>query len=221
MFPSLRCDSALFAALRSRSARVGGVIFRPCARIDACTCPQSFEEFLAARTKKVRSGVRYDAKRLEQRLGGRLRIGGSTRSKTVDTMFRDVVRVADLTYQRGLGASFADTPERRRLTTLALEKGWFRSWVLYDEEKPIAFWQGHRLPAASTTPARPATTRRTRSDRVGIWLLMRVIEELCGDPDVDIFDYGFGDADYKRHFSDESWEESDLTVFAPTIRGYA
>jgi CelD/BcsL family acetyltransferase involved in cellulose biosynthesis len=48
-----------------------------------------------------------------------------------------------------------------------------------------------------------------------------VIEELCAEPGVDVFDFGFGDADYKRHFSDESWEESDLTVFAPRLRPLA
>jgi len=36
-----------------------------------------------------------------------------------------------------------------------------------------------------------------------------------------VFDFGFGDADYKRHFSDESWDESDLVLFAPTARAVA
>ena len=219
VLPSLRRDSALFALLTSSvgpARRSHFAVVRTHRRLHL---PGSFEEFLAARTKKVRSGVRYDAKRLEQRLGGRLRIERFDSLDTVDTMFRDVVRVADLTYQRGLGASFADTPERRRLMALALEKGWFRAWVLYDEEKPIAFWQGtvyRRVYHSGTTGYDPVYAR----DRIGIWLLMRVIEELCSDPHVDALDYGFGDADYKRHFSDESWEESDLTVFAPTIRGY-
>ncbi len=217
VLPSLRCDSALFASLTSSVGPARRSHFSTVRTHRRLHLPGSFDEFLAARTKKVRSGVRYDAKRLEQRLGGRLRIERFDSVDTVDTMFRDVVRVADLTYQRGLGASFADTPERRRLMTLALQKGWFRAWVLYDENKPIAFWQGtvyRRVYHSGTTGYDPAYAR----DRIGIWLLMRVIEELCVEPAVDIFDYGFGDADYKRHFSDEAWEESDLAVFAPTIR---
>lgn len=219
VLPSLRRDSALFRSLTSSVSRARRSHFADVRTHRRLHLPGSFDEFLAARTKKVRSGVRYDAKRLEQRLGGRLRIERFDSLGDVETIFRDVVRVADLTYQRGLGASFADTPERRQLTTLALERGWFRAWVLYDEEQPIAFWQGHVYRGvyhSGTTGYDPAYGR----DRVGIWLLMRVIEELCGDPGVDVLDYGFGDADYKRHFSDESWEESDLAVFAPTIRGY-
>ena len=219
VLPSLRRDSALFTTLSAAVGRGRLGHFAEVRTHRRLHLPDSFDAFLAARTRKVRSGVRYDAKRLEQRLGDRLRLRRLESPGDIDTIFRDIVRVAELTYQRQLGASFADTPERRRLTQLALERGWFRAWVLYDEEKPIAFWQGHvyrRVYHSGTTGYDPAYG----SDRVGIWLLMRVIEELCGDPDVDIFDYGFGDADYKRHFSDESWEESDLTVFAPTIRGY-
>jgi CelD/BcsL family acetyltransferase involved in cellulose biosynthesis len=103
------------------------------------------------------------------------------------------------------------------LTRLALERGWFRAWVLYDEQTPIAFWQGNvygRVYHSGTTGYDPAY----RKDRVGIYLLMRVIEDLCSVPEVDIFDFGFGDADYKRHFSDEAWDESDVVVFAPTLR---
>jgi CelD/BcsL family acetyltransferase involved in cellulose biosynthesis len=127
------------------------------------------------------------------------------------------VRVAELTYQKGLGAAFSDTPERRRLTRLALERGWFRSWVLYDADVPIAFWQGlvyRRVYHSETIGYDPAYSR----DRVGVYLLMQVIADLCSDPEVDVFDFGFGDADYKRHFSDEAWSESDVVVFAPTPR---
>ena len=48
---------------------------------------------------------------------------------------------------------------------------------------------------------------------------MKVIEELCARPGIDRLDFGLGDADYKRHFSTESWSERDLLIFAPTVRG--
>ncbi len=126
----------------------------------------------------------------------------------------------ELTYQKGLGAAFSDTPERRRLTSLSLERGWFRVWVLYDEETPIAFWQGsvyRRIYHSGTTGYDPTYSR----DRVGIYLLTRAIADLCADPEVDFLDFGFGDADYKRYFSDEAWNESDLVVFAARARPVA
>ena len=37
-------------------------------------------------------------------------------------------------------------------------------------------------------------------------------EHLCGQ--ADWMDFGLGDAEYKRHFGDESWEEDDVLIFA-------
>ena len=220
VFPSLRHDSELFAEVQD--------VFRPFRRSHFAEVrthrrlrlPATFEDFLAARSRKVRSGIRYDAKRLEQRLGDRLRIERLGAPADLDRIFRDIVRIAELTYQKGLGAAFLDTPELRRLTSLSLERGWFRAWVLYDEETPIAFWQGAvygRTYHSAATGYDPSYGR----DRVGIYLLSRVISDLCADPQVDTFDFGFGDADYKRHFSDEAWNESDLVVFAARPRPLA
>jgi Acetyltransferase (GNAT) domain len=220
LFPSLRRDSALFEVIYASVGPLRRSHFAEVRTHRRLQLPATFEEFLASRTRKVRSGVRYDAKRLEQRLGDHLQFLRLDAPEDFERVFRDVVRVADLTYQRGLGAGFADTSERRRLTKLSLDRGWFRAWVLYEDETPIAFWQGNVYRGvyhSGTTGYDPAY----RSDRVGIYLLMRVIEDLCGEPGVDLFDFGFGDADYKRHFSDESWDESDFVVFAPTPRAVA
>lgn len=218
VFPSLRRDSELFEAVSAAVAGYRRGHFADIRTHRRLHVPDTFDEFLASRSKKVRSGIRYDARRLEQRLGDRLHVERFGSTGDVNRIFADVIRVADLTYQKGLGASFSDSPERRRLTGIALEKGWFRAWVLYDDNKPIAFWQGSVYRGtyhSGTTGYDPAYGR----DRVGIWLLMRVIEDLCNDPQVNVLDYGFGDADYKRHLSDEDWNESDLVVFAPTLRG--
>ena len=164
--------------------------------------------------------MRYDTKRLDQRLGDRLRVDRLHAPDDFERINRDLVRVAELAYQRGLGAGFADTRERRRLTKLSLERGWFYAWVLYDEETPVAFWQGN-VYAHLSLRALPGYDPAYRRDRVGIYLLMRVIEDLCRIPEIDILDFGFGDADYKRHFSDEAWSESDLVVFAAKPRPLA
>ncbi len=56
---------------------------------------------------------------------------------------REIETVAALTYQRGLGVASADTDEDRRAhVELALERGWYRAWVLSLDGRPIAFWSG-------------------------------------------------------------------------------
>jgi len=48
---------------------------------------------------------------------------------------------------------------------------------------------------------------------------MRVIEDACADPSLDVLDFGPGDAAYKRQFSSDSRVERNVVVFAPTFRG--
>jgi CelD/BcsL family acetyltransferase involved in cellulose biosynthesis len=55
--------------------------------------------------------------------------------------------------------------------------------------------------------------------RVGTFVLMKLIEDLCADETVGTVDYGFGDAEYKRRFGTRSWQEEDVFVYATTARG--
>jgi CelD/BcsL family acetyltransferase involved in cellulose biosynthesis len=57
-----------------------------------------------------------------------------------------------------------------------------------------------------------------RKHRVGIYLLMRVIEHACAEPQLRVLDFGPGDDAYKRHFSDASTEERNFLIYAPTPR---
>ena len=47
---------------------------------------------------------------------------------------------------------------------------------------------------------------------------MRVIEDACDDPALDTFDFGPGDAAYKQQFANESRQERNAVIFAPSFR---
>jgi SAM-dependent methyltransferase len=178
--------------------------------------PSSFDEFLASRTRKIRFGIRYDAKKLLEALGDELSVSVLAEPSDYEQLMRDLELVARLTYQRGAGAGFADTPEQRALMQIGLEHGWIRAFVLYRQKEPIAFWlcavYGGVI-LLKTTGFDPAYARH----RVGIYLLMRVIEHACDDPTLNVLDFGPGDAEYKRHFSSESHLERNLALYAPTL----
>jgi CelD/BcsL family acetyltransferase involved in cellulose biosynthesis len=50
-------------------------------------------------------------------------------------------------------------------------------------------------------------------------VLAKLTEHLCGQ--ADWLDFGLGDAEYKRHFGDQSWEEDDILIFARRPRSVA
>jgi CelD/BcsL family acetyltransferase involved in cellulose biosynthesis len=217
-FPSLAVDSP--------AVRVFGSMAGPLRRQHLLetrfhrrlTLPDEFDAFLASRSRKTRFGIRYDTKNLLDAFGDELRVELAREPSDFARVMAQLPSVAANTYQHALGASFADSQESRSLARIALDRGWFRAWILHRGDRPIAFWQGlvyDRTYYSGTTGFDPEYRRY----RVGIYLLMKAIEDLCSDPDVEIFDFGLGDAEYKRQFASESWEERDVIVFAPTLRG--
>ena len=182
------------------------------------TLPATYEEFLAGRDRKSRYNLKRQATLLQEEFGDRLRVEILRKPTDHARIVQDLDAVAEKTYQRGLGAGFADTVERRELVKIGLDRGWFRAWLLSIDDKPVAFWQGTaRGPIffVNSTGFDPAYG----SHGVGSYLQQRMFEDLCADEAIQIVDFGWGDADYKRRFGTESWDEYDVVVFAPSFRG--
>ena len=215
--PPLPLDSPLFAALISSAGVIDQQhLIAPWTR-RVLALPGSFEEFLASRSGKIRFGIRYDTKKLLASFGEELTVAVLREGPDHERLVRELEAVARTTYQRKAGTGFADTPEQRALARVGLERGWLRAYVLYRSGEPIAFWlcATHRgVILLKTTGFDPAYLR----ERVGIYLLMRVIEDACADPSLHTLDFGPGDADYKRHFSSDARRERNLALFAPTFR---
>ena len=182
--------------------------------------PDDFAEFLKARSRNTRDNVKRYGKRLEQAHGDRLRLERFRDESELDALFARFEPVAATTYQRALGVGFRDEPRQRALTAVAMRKGWFRGWSLSIGETPVAFWYGMAY-SGTFFIGTPGYDPAYGDLRVGQYLQMRMMEDLCAEPGVTRLDYGFGDAQYKRSFGDRSWEESDVMIFAGAPRAIA
>ena len=99
-----------------------------------------------------------------------------------------------------------------------MERGWFRAYVLYVDDEPCAFWMGFGYRGVFRTGLTgydPAYAEY----HVGTFVLMRMLDDLAREDGFHTVDYGFGDAEYKRTFGTDSWQEADVFVFARTARG--
>ncbi len=181
--------------------------------------PDSYAEFLQSLSRSTRESAKRYPKRLEKQFGDALEVKVFRDTDDSERVFADLRAVAAKTYQQGLGVSFAQTELQRRLTTLLMERGWFRAYVLYLEGDPVAFWQGHAYRGAFLTGV-PGFDPAHADLRVGNYVLFKLIADLCADESIDTLDYGFGDAEYKRRFGTRSWEEQDVLLFAPTAKGF-
>jgi hypothetical protein len=182
--------------------------------------PATMQEFLGSRSKSTRESVKRYRKKLERDLGARLELRAYEDPSDIDRIFADTEPVAVKTYQHGLGVALADTAEQRALVEVGLEHGWFRAYVLYLDERAIAFWPGYAF-RGTFFIGTPGYDPEYTEYRVGTYLQMRLTEHLCEDPALDAVDYGFGDAEYKRRFGTRSWEESDVLAFAAAPRALA
>jgi CelD/BcsL family acetyltransferase involved in cellulose biosynthesis len=162
--------------------------------------------------------VRQNARRLEAAFGGRVSVEVIRGPDQADELVDRLDAAARATYQRGLGAGFAATDEQRALARVGLEHGWLAGYVLLLAGAPAAYWFCSRY-GGKLLLRTGGFDNAYAEHRPGIYLLMRVIEEACADPEVGVLDYGPGDAAYKEQFSNESREERNAVVFAPTFRG--
>jgi hypothetical protein len=173
--------------------------------------PDSFADYLQARTAKTRSTIQRYARRLEERVGDGLELRLFRTPAELPRLVDDTHSVYQRTYQRGLGAGFSDSASARALRRLAAERGWLHAWVLYLDGEPAAFWHGtlyRRIFYTGPTGYDP----QHKDLRLGTYVLAKMVEQLCGK--ADWMDFGLGDAEYKRHFGDEQWAEEDVLLFA-------
>lgn len=181
------------------------------------TLPATYDEFSASLSKKTRSGVKRYMNRLKRDFGDDVQMRVFSKPEDLDEMVGDLELVASKTYQRGLGAGFRDEDRQRARTRLGMERGWFKVWVLYVRGVPVAFWPGESFGGRFRSGI-PGYDPAYEDYRVGTYVMMQMVEDLCKDPTVSLLDFGFGDAEYKRRFGDRSWLEEDVLLYARRFR---
>jgi hypothetical protein len=217
IFRRLAVEHPLYAAARSEP---GFLARQHHARVAVCwerSLPSSYDEFLGSLSKSTRSGVKRYVNKLERDYAGQIGVRRFSEPGELDEYFRDADAVAARSYQRGLGVGVRDEEPQRHRARLALERGWFRSFVLYLDGEPVAFCGGEAYKGRFTYGI-PGYDPAYGDYRVGNYVLMKMIEDLCADESISVLDFGFGDAEYKRRFGDRSWEEADVHLFATRLR---
>lgn len=178
-----------------------------------------FEEVFQALSRSHRQALRSQAKKIEQKLSGRMKIHCFREPAELEVGIRTVEEVARKTYHRGLGVGFDDNPRSRRMMRFHAENGRLRMYVLFDGVAPITFWAGvvhNGWYYSDHTGFDP----EYRDWSPGNYLFVKMIEEFCNEG-LQGIDFGLGDALYKQRFGNHTFEESCVTLFAPRPKGLA
>jgi hypothetical protein len=180
--------------------------------------PASYEELYRQRSANTRHNLKRYSKRLRDAFGDQLSVRSFRNPGDVETILSDTEIIASKTYHRGLGVGFLGDDVTQQLMRLAANQGWLRAHILYIGGKPVAFWNGllyRRTFFTWTTGYDPDLS----DYRPGMFLLQRMLEELCGEKAADEVDFGFGDAQYKKDWCDHERLQASLFLFAPTVKG--
>jgi hypothetical protein len=178
----------------------------------------NYEDVYRQRSANTRHNLKRYSKRLLKAYGDQLEIRRFGSIGDLEKMMSDTEVIAKKTYLRGLGAGFAVNDQTRRLLELAANQGWLRAQILYLKGEPCAFWNGllyRRTFFTLTTGYQPDLA----DFRPGMFLLQKLLEDLCAEGDVDEVDFGFGDAQYKRDLADYEHSQAVVLLFAPNLKG--
>jgi CelD/BcsL family acetyltransferase involved in cellulose biosynthesis len=162
----------------------------------------SFDAYLKQLGSRTRSDLRSTRKKFVARVDSRYRTQCFRASGDVPEFVRDAIAVSQKTYQYhllGAGLRVREALEQRYTATA--QQGWFRSYILYVKEKPVAFQVGHLYGGryhAQEIGYDPEWARQ----HVGIFLHTEIVAELSASGEsVRWFDFGIGDSQHKQRMS--------------------
>lgn len=180
------------------------------------TIPHNINEFYQARTSNHRRNLRKKIRKLESAFPGQVRVVNYRSERELAYSLPIAEEIDMHTYQHSLGVGLANNPENRNILQTAAKMGWLRMSILFVKDSAWAFQWG--LHYGNTFFLRQLGYHPDWADwNVGTVLFIKVLEDLCADPTVQSWDFAFGDADYKRNYSDRQWREETIYVFAPRI----
>jgi len=177
----------------------------------------TMEEMYRGLSSNARHDLRRKAKRLLKDFPGKVEVSCFREESSLEVMIRDLEAIAKKTYQRGLGVGFLDNAEMRQRLSLAARRGWLRSYILYVEDKPCAFWMGTLYQGTFHVDFCGYDPSYDRSSP-GTFLLTRMLEGF-GREKFDQIDFGYGEERHKQRFSNCKWHEAMVRIYAPTVRG--
>jgi len=179
-----------------------------------------FEAYLKQLGSRTRADLRSTRKKFIAHVNG----GYSTRCfRTAEEVseFVDVaISVSSKTYQYDLlGAGLRDHDALKKRYRATADLGWFRSYILYAGDKPIAFQAGHLYGGryhAQEIGYDPEWARH----HVGIFLHTEIIADLSAPGGgVQCFDFGIGDTQHKQRLSTGTSAGGYYYLIPDTMRG--
>jgi CelD/BcsL family acetyltransferase involved in cellulose biosynthesis len=183
------------------------------------TIPEELGFLVKKLRSKHRSWIRRKQRELDSAFPGKVSWQWMSSFDDVPELCARLEVVAGRTCQRGLSAGFVDDEDHRQRFALLASRGQLRVQMLEIEGKVRAFWIGTIYQGVFYSSA-TGYDPDLGAYEPGTLIFVRMVDELVRER-VYKLDFGLGDASYKQRFGDESWRETTIRLFAPTVKGLA
>ena len=214
-FSHLRIESIFYQQVRKIPnfiCRNHFPVIHPHWRMDI---PQNIDDFFKALTKDTRESIRRKIRRFEKKYQNQFNILHYHRQDEIKSFSKDVEELSQKTYQHALNAGFVNNSLTNSiLNTDARYNRLFIS-VFNIHNKPCAYQWGTILNHTYYLEKLGYDPQWAKYS-IGTILFIKVLELLCVNKSLRYVDFWFGDAQYKKSYANETWQEAATTyIFAP------
>ena len=136
-------------------------------------------------------------------------------------VLNEIETIAQKTRQRFLERdfSFRNNTEMKFFLSISANHGWLRSYLLYIDDKPCAFYIGIIYKNIFYFYF-SGIDMNYNNCSPGVVLLKHILEEIYNcDDDIKEIDWGTGDTLFKKHLGNYSEQVGILYIFPPTLYG--
>ncbi|MBX3438206.1 MAG: GNAT family N-acetyltransferase [Planctomycetaceae bacterium] len=215
-FENLPEDSLLWRSLQKLKSQ--GFSFAPGDAFAAhhrIRFPSTPEEYWSRFHSRQRYRLRKERKRI-----GAYEVRRCTELHQIDDWLTAAHEISQKTWQtRQLGLRIRNSDEERAYLTFLATLGALRSYVLYVEGRPAAFVQSQQWNGVYHYDEL-GFDRNLAKQNPGKVLLQEILDDLLTHNRPQTFDFGLGDADYKRFFANDESRSATLWMFPPGLQGW-
>jgi len=172
--------------------------------------PETIDAFFQRLSKKHKANLRRTIRNFEEQYQGKIKLIKFDENADIDFLSKDAETISVKTYQHSIDAGFSAGPLTKSIlkTDASLNRLMFS--LFYVAEQPCAFQWGTVLKDTYFLEKIGYDPQWTQQG-IGNILFIKNLEQLCSDSSIKYIDFGFGDAQYKRSSSNESWPEAKKT----------
>ena len=216
-FNRLKTETSFYQYIRKMSGLLTRDYFPKVEDHWRMSVPENIDQFYSARTRGHRYKLRKAIRKFEEQYPGDSMFIKYTAKSEVDDFITKAADISSKTYQSALGVGVVNDEKTKSLLKEAAMQGWFRGNILLADSKPCAFLLGlvyKNVYYGVCTGYDPVF----RPYWPGTIIFLKVVESLCADPSIEMIDFYFGDAWYKKSYGTEHWPEASAYIFAPKLR---